>query len=460
MAGRYAQAVAKAKAVAEAKFSTDGLTAQARDVRAKAVAAPKTAAASKAKIDVAKAALVAKARGAAGGVQTALSDLQHGTGVCNAGRGLSADLLPVLTLESQCGIWCVGQVIDMSTSRVLVGQDALVPAGPATRVVKYRAGVTDQLCLWTMHRRLTALSGGGATPTFTSLFETTAKTSYVRVPSAELAGLANMSFDGATGDAAAIAHFAALLDYYAKEGHSLNGGAAATHVYDILGWLDSAENTTLPTGVEPGNVITMTKTSHQSAPAMLLGVAVVTKEAVAGANPVPTLTADYRVVKTTGGIVSEAAAAATVFAGAPKGHVIVSACGQKYPRGVVAASAAAFNAKHLAALSDYSASAGFAVGPLMAALVPATCGVLAPQTSEAKVAAMWGSSLLTTEDQNTEHEELATWADTAGVSFSGDLVQQMMDAAMDGSMASVVAFVDVLMHMSAITAGQSGRALL
>ena len=45
----------------------------------------------------------------------------------------------------------------------------------------------------------------------------------------------------------------------------------------------------------------------QEAPAMLLGVAVVTKEAVAGANPVPTLTADNRVVKTTGGIVSEAA---------------------------------------------------------------------------------------------------------------------------------------------------------
>lgn len=46
-----------------------------------------------------------------------------------------------------------------------------------------------------------------------------------------------------------------------------------------------------------------------------------------------------------------------------------------------------------------------------------------------------------------EHSELEAWATTAGISFAGDLTSQMM----------MVAFADVLLHMSAITAGQSGH---
>lgn len=86
-------------------------------------------------LDTAKATLAAKAKGADAGVHSVLSDIQQGTGVRNAGRGLSLDQLPVLTLESQCALWCIGQVPDLGQSRVLVGTDALIPAGPATKAM-------------------------------------------------------------------------------------------------------------------------------------------------------------------------------------------------------------------------------------------------------------------------------------------------------------------------------------
>lgn len=59
--------------------------------------------------------------------------------------------------------------------------------------------------------------------------------------------------------------------------------------------------------------------------------------------------------------------------------------------------------------------------------------------------------MLTTEDQSEMHAA----ADSAGVEFSGDIIQPLMlRTAALGSMSSVVAFLDVLMHIAAIHAGR------
>ena len=75
----------------------------------------------------------------------------------------------------------------------------------------------------------------------------------------------------------------------------------------------------------------------------------------------------------------------------------------------------------------------------------------APWNGNIYPTALWGSSMLTTEDQSEMHAA----ADSAGVEFSGDIIQPLMlITTASGSMSSVVAFLDILMHIAAIHAGR------